>query len=108
VTTAGPLGNLQGAQFVDVSLRGAPFVRADLSDVVMRAVDLAGADVDAPWLAEGGTFLVNGVDVVLLVEAELDRRFPGRAGRRNSGRCSAVGFSSPHAAVDELVAPGGS
>ncbi len=82
VTTAGPPGDLPGAEFVDVSLRGARFVRADLSDVVMRAVDLAGADVDAPWLAEGGSFLVNGVDVVPLVEAELDRRFPGRAGRR--------------------------
>lgn len=82
VTTANPLDSLQGSEFIDVSLRGARFVRADLSDVVMRAVDLAGADVDAPWLAEGGSFVVNGVDVVPLVEAELDRRFPGRAGRR--------------------------
>jgi len=82
VATASPFDDLQGAELVDVSLRGARFVRADLSDVVMRAVDLAGADLDAPWLADGGTFLVNGVDVVPLVEAELDRRFPGRAGRR--------------------------
>ena len=37
-------------------------------------------EVDSPWLLEGdGTFLVNGVDVVPLVDAELDRRFPGRA-----------------------------
>ncbi len=36
-----------------------------------------------PWLTEpGGTLLVNGVDVVPLVDAELDRRFPGRALRR--------------------------
>lgn len=82
MTSAGTSGDMQGAAFVDVSLRGARFARADLSDVVMRGVDLAGADVDAPWLAEGSTFLVNGVDVVPLVEAELDRRFPGRAGRR--------------------------
>jgi len=40
--------NLQGAEFVDVSLRSARFVRADLSDVVMRAVDLQGADIDVP------------------------------------------------------------
>ena len=49
----------------------------------MRGVDVAGGDIDAPWLSEGESFLlVNGVDVVPLVEAELNRRFPGRAGRR--------------------------
>lgn len=69
--------------FVDVDLRGARFVRADLSGVVMRAVDVAGADIDAPWLLDGeNVLLVNGVDVVPFVEAELDRRFPGRADRR--------------------------
>ncbi|GAA1229148.1 DinB family protein [Oryzihumus leptocrescens] len=75
---------LQGAEFVDADLRRARFVRADLSGVVMRGVDLAGADIDAPWLCEGGgSFLrVNGVDVAPLVDAELDRRFPGRADRR--------------------------
>jgi hypothetical protein len=49
----------------------------------MRGVDVQGADIDAPWLSEpGGSLLVNGVDVAPLVEAELDRRFPGRAERR--------------------------
>lgn len=75
--------NLQGAHFTDVNLRGARFVRSDLSGAVMRAVDAAGADIDAPWLLEAGnTLYVNGVDVVPFVEAELNRRFPGRAGRR--------------------------
>ena len=74
---------LQRAEFVDADLRGARFVRADLSGVVMRGVDVAGADIDAPWLFDGENFLrVNGVDVVPLVEAELNRRFPGRAARR--------------------------
>ena len=74
---------LHGAEFVDADLRGARFVRADLSDVVMRGVDVQGADIDAPWLLEaGGSLLVNGVDVAPLVEAELNRRYPGRAGRR--------------------------
>ena len=74
---------LQGAEFVDADLRGARFVRADLSGVVMRAVDVQGADIDAPWLFDGESFLrVNGVDVVPFVEAELNRRFPGRADRR--------------------------
>jgi DinB superfamily/Pentapeptide repeats (8 copies) len=75
--------DLQGAEFVDVSLRGARFVRADLSGVVMRGVDVQGADIDAPWLLEGGgSLLVNGIDVAPLVEAELGRRFPGYSDRR--------------------------
>jgi hypothetical protein len=72
---------LQGATFVGADLRGARFVGADLSGVVMRGVDLDGADVDAPWLPEAERFLVNGVDVIPFVEAELNRRFPGRADR---------------------------
>jgi len=75
--------DLQRAEFVDANLRGAQFRRADLSGVVMRAVDLQGADIDAPWLFRGeGSLRVNGVDVIPLVEAELNRRFPGRADRR--------------------------
>ena len=73
---------LQGAEFVDADLRGARFVEADLSGVVMRGVDVAGADIDAPWLPHGELLRVNGVDVIPLVEAELNRRFPGRADRR--------------------------
>jgi hypothetical protein len=75
--------DLQGAEFVGADLRGARFVGADLSGVVMRGVDASGADIDAPWLFDGdGFFRVNGVDVVPFVEAELNRRFPGRAERR--------------------------
>ncbi|HZA32589.1 MAG TPA: DinB family protein [Propionibacteriaceae bacterium] len=74
---------LQGAEFVDADLRGARFVGADLSGVVMRGVEMQGADIDAPWLFDGDSFFrVNGVDVIPLVEAELNRRFPGRADRR--------------------------
>jgi hypothetical protein len=73
----------QQAGFVDVDLHGARFVRCDLSGSVMRAVDVAGADIDAPWLFDSESILrVNGVDVVPFVEAELNRRFPGRAQRR--------------------------
>jgi hypothetical protein len=75
--------DLRGAEFTGVDLRGARFVEADLSGMVMRAVDVAGAEIDAPWLFEdGGSLLVNGVDVAPFVEAELNRRFPGRAERR--------------------------
>jgi hypothetical protein len=75
--------DLRGAEFVGVSLRGARFVASDLDGVVMRGVDVEGADIDAPWLLEGdGSLLVNGVDVAPFVESELNRRFPGRALRR--------------------------
>jgi uncharacterized protein YjbI with pentapeptide repeats len=78
-----PSENLQGAEFVDADLRGARFVEADLSGVVMRGVRVEGADIDAPWLFDGKSVLrINGVDVIPFVEAELNRRFPGRADRR--------------------------
>jgi hypothetical protein len=75
--------DLQAAEFINARLRGARFVRSDLSGVVMRGVRVEGADIEAPWLFEGDGFLrVNGVDVIPLVDAELNRRFPGRADRR--------------------------
>jgi len=73
--------DLQGAEFVGANLHGARFVGADLSGVVMRGVEVARTEIDAPWLPHGGFLRVNGVDVIPLVEAELDRRFPGRAER---------------------------
>src|SRR3954465_11911825 len=48
----------------------------------MRGVELAGMDIDAPWLSAGAGLRVNGVDVTPFVELELDRRFPGRSERR--------------------------
>lgn len=79
------MATFNAASFVDANLRGARFVRSDLSQAVMRAVDVAGADIDAPWLLDGESSLhVNGVDVTPYVEAELNRRFPGRADRRTS------------------------
>jgi hypothetical protein len=74
--------DLRGAEFVRADLQGARFVAADLSGVVMRGVEIPGADIDSPWLFDGEALHVNGVDVVPFVEAELNRRFPGRAERR--------------------------
>ena len=86
MTVFTPSGEPQEAEFVHVDLRGARFVAADLSGAVMRGVEVRGADIDSPWLFEGESFLrVNGVDVIPLVEAELNRRFPGRAERRAAG-----------------------
>ena len=75
--------DLRGAQFRGVDLTGARIVGSDVCGVVMRAVDVDGTEIDAPWLIEsGGSLVVNGVDVVPFVDAELDRRFPGRGLRR--------------------------
>jgi hypothetical protein len=83
MTTFSHTDDLQKAEFRGVNLSGARFVESDLSGVVMRGVDIAGSDIDAPWLFEDGSVLrVNGVDVAPFVDAELNRRFPGRAQRR--------------------------
>ena len=83
MATFGRSDDLQGAEFVRVNLRGAQFVQCDLSGMVMRGVSVSGADIDSPWVFDRGSSLhVNGVDVRPFVEAELNRRFPGRADRR--------------------------
>ncbi len=70
-------------EFVEADLSGARFVRSDLSGAVLRGVIVDGVEIDAPWLLDGeSSLVVNGVDVAPLVDAELDRRFPGRALRR--------------------------
>ena len=82
----GESDDLAGAEFYGADLRGARFAESDLSGVVMRGVEVSGVDIDAPWLVHGDGFLVNGVDVTAYVEAELDRRFPGRDQRRARAR----------------------
>ncbi|MGS0683972.1 DinB family protein [Nakamurella sp. GG22] len=94
--------DLQGAEFLAANLRGARFIRADLSGVVMRGVDLQEADIDAPWLFDGDSFLrINGVDVIGFVDAELNRRFPGRADRRAG---DPAGLQSAWAALERTWA----
>src|SRR5579859_867372 len=72
---------LREAEFTGTDLTGARFVECDLSGVVMRGVNVEGADIDAPWLDGEGSLRVNGVNVAAFVDAELNGRFPGRAGR---------------------------
>ena len=70
---------LAGRTFTHRTLRGSRFVDCDLGEVVVRGSEVAGMEIDSPWLMEDGSrLLVNGVDVVPLVDAELNRRFPGR------------------------------
>lgn len=109
MATFNPSVDLQGAEFIDVDLRGARFVEANLSGVVMRGVDVSEADIDAPFLFDGESSLhINGVDVVPLVEAELNRRFPGRADRRAGDpdglRAAWAGLERAWAATLERVA----
>jgi hypothetical protein len=68
-----------------------------MSGVVMRGVEIAGMDIDAPWLSVGPGLRVNGIDVTPFVEVELDRRFPGRSERRAE---SPVGLREAWTAVD--------
>lgn len=70
------MGEGQGARsFVEEDLAGARFERCDLTGAVVRGSAVGGLEVDDPWLGRPGEVLVvNGVDVVPLVEAELYRR----------------------------------
>ncbi|MBC9225860.1 DinB family protein [Aeromicrobium sp. 636] len=67
----------QGATFVAASFKGATLRFCDVSEVTIRGAQLDGLDIDGHDLSFG-RLIVNGVDVVPLVEAELNRRFPGR------------------------------
>jgi hypothetical protein len=66
-----------GATFVGASFKGASLRSCDVSEVTMRSVDVGGLDIDSHDLFFG-SLIVNGVDVVPFVEAELNRQFPGR------------------------------
>jgi len=74
--------DLRRAEFRGADLHRARFVECDLSGVVIRGSEIEAMEIDAPWLVHGDPLVVNGVDVVPFVEAELDRRFPGREQRR--------------------------
>jgi hypothetical protein len=77
--------DLAGARFEDVRMAGARFHDVDLTGARFQMVDLSGAVirgaalVDVEISGEVRDLRVNGVDVVPLVEAELNRRHPDRA-----------------------------
>jgi len=80
--------NLTGSRFEDVHLADARFHGVDLTNAHFRLVDLTGvtirgaALVNVDMSGEIKNLRVNGVDVVPLVEAELNRRYPDRAKMR--------------------------
>ncbi len=98
MTTFTGSDDLRAAEFRGVRLGAARFVESDLSDVVIRGSEVAGMEIDAPWLVHGDPLVVNGVDVVAFVESELDRRFPGRSQRRAE---DADGLRSAWAALEQ-------
>jgi len=71
---------LTGARFHDIDLTGARFDLVDLTGVTIRGADLVDMDISG----QIKNLRINGVDVAPLVEAELDRRYPGRAKMRPS------------------------
>jgi hypothetical protein len=77
MTTYSGTDEFEGASFVRASFKGATLRFSDVSGVRMRSVDVDGLDIDSHDLFNG-SLVVNGVDVVPLVDAELNRRFPGR------------------------------
>jgi hypothetical protein len=80
--------NLTGSRFEDVYLTGARFHDVDLSNARFDLVDLTGVmirgavlvNVDISGKIEN--LRVNGVDILPLVEAELNRRYPDRVKMR--------------------------
>jgi len=89
--------NLTGAAFEQVLLNGARFHEVDMRGVRIRAAYLDDVEING----EVAGMLVNGIDVVPLLEAELDRRHPERAKLRPT---DAEGFREAWAVIEELWA----
>ena len=103
--------------FTEQDLSGSTFRRVRLADALLQDVDLSRTRVRAAYLdgvrmtgvevpdleiyGELGRLVVNGVDVVPLVEAELDRRMPERTLMRPT---DAEGFRTAFATLDRLWA----
>jgi hypothetical protein len=77
MTTYSRTTAFEGATFVRARVKGATFRSSDFRGATMRSCDVDGLDLDDHDLFFG-TLIVNGVDVVPLVDAELNSRFPGR------------------------------
>ena len=80
--------DLTGSRFEDVYLTGSRFHDVDLTNARFDLVDLTGvvirgaAVVDVEISGDIDNVRVNGVDIVPLVEAELNRRHPNSAKMR--------------------------
>jgi hypothetical protein len=107
--------DLSSSTFQRVDLTGAELHAVDLSQALLRGVDMTGVVmrgvelVDVRIDGEVSNLVVNGVDVAPLINAELDRRDPGRVKMRPT---DAAGFREAWDIVeqrwDETVARAGS
>jgi uncharacterized protein YjbI with pentapeptide repeats len=70
--------DLAGSRFEDVDLTGARFHNVVMTGAVIRGALMVNVDISG----EIQDVRINGVDVVPLLEAELDRRYPDRAKMR--------------------------
>ena len=109
--------DLAGSTFHRVNLSGSTFHEAHLTDLDVRDVDLSRTRVRSAYLdgvrmtgvevpdmeiyGEVVRLIVNGVDVVPLVEAELNRRMPERA---QMSPTDVAGFRAAFATLDRLWA----
>jgi hypothetical protein len=97
--------DLSGSRFENVYLTDAQFHDVDLSNSSFRSVNLSGvrirgaALVDIDISGEVENLRVNGVDIVPLVEAELNRRHPDRVKMRPT---DADGFREAWDIVERL------
>ena len=89
--------DLTCAEFRKVYLTDAQFRSVDLTGVVMHDVELANVDITGDL----HNVTINGVDIAPLVEAELDRRHPGRAKMRPS---DPAGFREAWDVIERLWA----
>ena len=89
--------DLTGAEFRKVYLTNAQFRSVDLTGVVMRDVELANVDITGDLQ----NVTINGVDIAPLVEAELDRRQPGRDKMRPT---DPAGFGEAWDTIEQLWA----
>ena len=87
--------SLTHARFNDVDLGNARFSLVNFTGVTIRGAELVDVDISG----EIEDLRVNGVDVVPLVEAELDRRYPERATMRPS---DADGYREAWAVLERL------
>jgi hypothetical protein len=67
--------DLRGARLVDTDLSGSRFQEVSFRYAKLRGVDFMHAEI---WGQVAG-LVINGIEIEPLIEAELERRHPGRA-----------------------------
>lgn len=99
--------DLTNTRFERVHLEHVELIDSEMYDMTIRGTDLIGVRmhgvdiVDLDIIGDIGKLTVNGVDVAPLVEAELDRRQPGRALMRPT---DPAGFRAAWDLLEELWA----